>query len=686
MRGADSERFLNAVCGGVMNKLKLSLFLIAALLIGCTNTSDEGNGSEGDIVEPDPVGSSSSSSGGISNTALPISENFGTYTNFDQADAFNFFGAYRGLETDVDNPDYVDPHPSFYYPTSGLYDSNGVAGGVAAVDAANRLWIVDGGGGNPALRLNNARFTIGQTLSETLANPTATDKKINSTAGNATIDTGSWGELNLSNPYKISFCVKQASSGGNFEIYVDNNSGGTAANSIHVAASRIAQVAATTLTAGQRHAFTSSVGDDHSFLQFRCDSGCSGFIIDDLWIGRQNATGTEPVSCNLPTPATPTGLALDAGDESIDVSWDASAFAASYDVAYNIANDPDEADGATVVNVAGTSTTLTGLVNDTEYFVFVRAKNANGDASAYSASQSATPEEPLAPPGVPTGLSLNPGDQEIDVSWDATPTATEYDVAHNTIDDPDIADGATVIADIATTSTTITGLTNGTPYFVFVRAKNAAGSSAYSASQTATPTAATTTALPYTENFNGPVLTDGPGSGGSPNTNFFTTAYKTIFDDITKPLNVITGGSANISIANTATDGTLSLFNARFTIGDQDPGTPTAAATSHLGDFNLDPDYRITFTVLTNANAAGNCQVYVDNNTTASGSSIHSTIGSTASRIFQKSAATLSDANTPTGTVTINSSVGTTTSFLQFRCDSGVTSPVVIDNILIQYQ
>ncbi|RYY02828.1 MAG: hypothetical protein EOO53_11380 [Gammaproteobacteria bacterium] len=158
---------------------------------------------------------------------------------------------------------------------------------------------------------------------------------------------------------------------------------------------------------------------------------------------------------------------------------------------------------------------------------------------------------------------------------------------------------------------------------------------------------------------------------------FFTNAYKANPVDNNLPLYVAASGGTRITFAN----GQLSMNNARFTIGDKTPTTATAAGVAPNGGYDLSKNYRIKFTV-TAFTGAGNFQVYVDNNTTSAGSSFHSTVGSTASRLLQVVAG---DLGTLPHEVIIESAVGTATSFLQFRADSNVTN-ITIDNLTIEYQ
>jgi hypothetical protein len=124
----------------------------------------------------------------------------------------------------------------------------------------------------------------------------------------------------------------------------------------------------------------------------------------------------------------------------------------------------------------------------------VRAKNAIGDGE-WSDGASATPEAAVVPPGVPTGLALVAGNEQIEVSWDAVDGATGYDIVYNTSDanDPEVTDANSGdVLDIVGTDTVLTNLLNGTEYHVFVRAKNSAGESDWSASESVIPIAAST--------------------------------------------------------------------------------------------------------------------------------------------------------------------------------------------------
>ncbi len=138
-----------------------------------------------------------------------------------------------------------------------------------------------------------------------------------------------------------------------------------------------------------------------------------------------------------------------------------------------------------------TTTTITGLTNGTTYTFTVSANNAVGPGPASSASNPVTPDVATVP-GPPTSVSAAAGSGSATVSWSAPPNGgspiTSYTVT------PYVGTVAQAPAMLSgsppPTTTTITGLTNGTTYTFTVSAANAVGPGpASSASNPVTPTA-----------------------------------------------------------------------------------------------------------------------------------------------------------------------------------------------------
>ncbi len=135
----------------------------------------------------------------------------------------------------------------------------------------------------------------------------------------------------------------------------------------------------------------------------------------------------------------------------------------------------------------GTHWQVTGRTNGTLYYVGVKASNSSGRCATYGTIQSATPR---TVPGTVTGQSANgcSAGTSVTVSWTAPSnggaTIDYYQVYYGTSASPTTAYGSTT----ATTSQTLTGLTQGTTYYFRIKAHNVAGfSAAYSADCSAVP-------------------------------------------------------------------------------------------------------------------------------------------------------------------------------------------------------
>lgn len=184
-------------------------------------------------------------------------------------------------------------------------------------------------------------------------------------------------------------------------------------------------------------------------------------------------------------PNAPGAPTLTASDAQLAVSWTAVSDATAYEVWYGTADDSAAA-AQFGADVPGTSTTITGLTNDTLYYVWLKAKNSAG-TSAFGPSASETPVAPVVAPDPPGAPTLTAGDTELAVSWTPVSGATAYEVWYGTTDVSGDADQFGT--DVAGTSTTITGLSNGTAYYVWLKAKNTVGTSAFGPSASATPVA-----------------------------------------------------------------------------------------------------------------------------------------------------------------------------------------------------
>jgi pectate lyase len=154
-------------------------------------------------------------------------------------------------------------------------------------------------------------------------------------------------------------------------------------------------------------------------------------------------------------------------------------------------------------------------------------------------------------------------------------------------------------------------------------------------------------------------------------TTLFSAAYQAVSTDASAALYFITGGGSGITVNNNE----LSLAGGRLTIGNRPPRASTAASdTNANGDFDLSRPYRISFTVVA-ASGSGKLQVYIDNNTTSQGNSLHGAN----SKVFEAVANNLVAGQR----VEISRTVGTVNSFIALRTESSAS--VTIDNLVLEY-
>jgi hypothetical protein len=276
-----------------------------------------------------------------------------------------------------------------------------------------------------------------------------------------------------------------------------------------------------------------------------------------VWARAVNSIGSSDFSsaaspvtpiASVTIPSVPVSLAVTAGDAQLTVTWAAVTGATSYEVYYKTTNDSSTATKfAGDSNLADTTCVITGLTNGTSYYVWAKAVNSIGSSDFSSASSPVTPIAPVTIPSVPVSLAVTAGDAQVTVTWPAVTGATSYKVYYNTANNSSTATEFTGDSNATDTTCIITGLTNGTPYYVWAKAVNSAGSSAFSsASSPSSPSAP----APNTALFNNPIAVTSDG----------TSLYVADYGNHTIRKIVITTG-ATTTLAGTAgqngsTDGT----------------------------------------------------------------------------------------------------------------------------------
>ena len=200
------------------------------------------------------------------------------------------------------------------------------------------------------------------------------------------------------------------------------------------------------------------------------------------------STVTVPASV---APAKPDAPLLTPGDGRIRVDWTAPTDngypITGYYVMLQAVADPSLRVRTKKVGGSVTRVVFTGLSNDIAYQARVSADNS----SLRTKSEWSSPVTPMASTEVPTTPAaprLTPGDGHINVSWEAPASPgspiTGYELSYR----PTIS-GLVPPNDFpaSATSAPIAGLTNGTTYYVKIRASNANGYSTWSPEASATP-------------------------------------------------------------------------------------------------------------------------------------------------------------------------------------------------------
>jgi cellulose 1,4-beta-cellobiosidase len=194
--------------------------------------------------------------------------------------------------------------------------------------------------------------------------------------------------------------------------------------------------------------------------------------------GNSNEASATPVCAK---PAAPAGLAANAGDTQVALTWNAVSGATSYSLKRSsVSGGPY----TTINSGAGTSFTDTGLTNGATYYYVVSATNGCGEGSD-SGQVLGTPVAPTVP-AAPTNLSAKqgPGAKKITLTWSAASGATSYTVKRATTSGGPY--NTTVATGVTSTSYQDIGLTSGTTYYYVVSAVNNAGASSNSSQAFAT--------------------------------------------------------------------------------------------------------------------------------------------------------------------------------------------------------
>ena len=185
------------------------------------------------------------------------------------------------------------------------------------------------------------------------------------------------------------------------------------------------------------------------------DAADYDFFIDDVAI--------VVAPCEDPSNITVTNIT----ETAADISWTENGSATEWEVIYGLPGfDPNTA-GTTIVDNDGTiGVLLTGLTEGQDYDVYVRANCSTGFDSDWSLVGNFT----TVCPAVSNVLVSNETETTADIFWTENGSATEWEILYGPVNfDPNTA-GTSVLDNDGTLGETLTGLTEGEDYDVYVRA------------------------------------------------------------------------------------------------------------------------------------------------------------------------------------------------------------------------
>ena len=360
------------------------------------------------------------------------------------------FAIYGGTEPDSDTAGRIRTAAG----TSALVDA--LADGTALVNGTTyNFWLVGEGDGDGPTAADGTRLNVVSNMaSATPAAKPGTPAGLTATPGDSQV-TLSW--------------AAPASDGGapisGYEVYQGTSPGGETSAPVGGSPVTATSTTVTGLANGTTYYFT---------------------------VAAVNGVGQGPASAEVSAtpaamPGAPVRLTATAGNAQVTLSWTAPASNGGLPVTgYHLyaGTTADFSGESSLATLTGTVVTVSGLANGITYYFKVAAVNRVGEGPG-----TVTEAVPVTTPGAPAALTATPGDSQVTLSWaapasDGGAPISEYIVYQGT--SPGGETGAPVRGSpVTTTSTTVTGLVNGTTYYFKVAAVNAAGQSPLSAEASA---------------------------------------------------------------------------------------------------------------------------------------------------------------------------------------------------------
>lgn len=233
----------------------------------------------------------------------------------------------------------------------------------------------------------------------------------------------------------------------------------------------------------------------------------------NLYVVGVNAYGSSAASSTITygtTSSSPTGLtASSASTSSINLSWNSTTGANSYTVSYQ----PSGGSTSTVTGLTGTSTTINTLSPGTIYNFQIVAVNTYATSASSSVVTYGTVTSAPA-----TFSASNASASTIDLAWSTVVGATSYSYFYRP------AGGSyTSVTGFTGLSTTLSGLSSGIVYNLYLVAVNSYGTSAASSTITYGTISPVPTGLTGSSASTGGLNLTWSGSTGA---NTYTVTYK----------------------------------------------------------------------------------------------------------------------------------------------------------------
>ena len=299
----------------------------------------------------------------------------------------------------------------------------------------------------------------------------------------ATIDGKSWAEVGTSDPIQVVVTVNPAFAAPTTDLHVGVNNGSKTAVTFRPGdTTRSVSIPSTGLGVGT-----------HSVALFPEADSTEGQALKVTEVSIR-ATGATP-----DMPANPRGTA---GDGYVTLSWTASSTENTrtdrYEYRQKAGTGPYGSwRRISNLNSAGSSRShrVTGLTNGTTYTFQVRAVRSDEGTPPVETPSEASNEVTVSlgttavPPGAPTNVIATPGNAQVALSWsapaDGGAAISRYEYKQETTSGGNLGRWTTTGG--TGTTYTVTGLTNGTPYYFQVRAVNRVGNGPASVVASTTP-------------------------------------------------------------------------------------------------------------------------------------------------------------------------------------------------------